>query len=659
MRRSRTGESIAAASLAVPVIVLLALVAALGLCRREPGPPVADHAVFELVLRDAGAHLPLLGPYSRFGWFHPGPLIYYLLLPFYSVLGGAFALNIGAGVLNTLSVAGIVILAFRRLSPPVWWALATGLLVTFRYLTPPVLMDPWNPYLLVLPFTLWVFVAAEAAGGATWAWPALVALGSFLVQSHVGTAFALLPLALVTAGLAMMNRKWDDRRTSRRPSVRNVVLTSLGIALLVWAGPIYEAAAHQGGNLARLWDFATSAAPPEADGTSTRTWAGAAQWAGLPLYLSQSLAEVSPNTQHQPVRMPGRLAVSLAAALLLAGVALAGLRAVRGKAARPLARAVLAAAMLPVGAIYGAKLRGEPLAYLYVWLWGTTPLLAVTIAEGILVRRSEAVPSGRSGSRAPVAIMGLLVAIACALPLLPAAAHPFERGTWASHDPRRAQVAALRDGALRRLSREKCTPLLTMDEPDLWVQDVGLLLALAKAGKPVATEPYPGMPPGQPHRPYGDCDWDLHLRRLPVRGSNDDAEFVANAGELQLVTLPRAPIVWGVGWTPKGDWGRWMSEREALLYLRATGPGQRRLVFEVAPSETMSEPQTLDVISADGDVLAHHVIRGKPWEWQPVSCPLPDVGMGALTLRLRAARTYPEFRSWRRLSLPVRGLELK
>ena len=43
--------------------------------------PVADQSVLDLRIRDAthfGPNFPLSGPYSRFGWDHPGPLIYYL-----------------------------------------------------------------------------------------------------------------------------------------------------------------------------------------------------------------------------------------------------------------------------------------------------------------------------------------------------------------------------------------------------------------------------------------------------------------------------------------------------------------------------------------------------------------------------------------------------
>jgi hypothetical protein len=40
-----------------------------------------DLAVIELSVRNALRGHPLLGPYSRFGWDHPGPALFYLLAP--------------------------------------------------------------------------------------------------------------------------------------------------------------------------------------------------------------------------------------------------------------------------------------------------------------------------------------------------------------------------------------------------------------------------------------------------------------------------------------------------------------------------------------------------------------------------------------------------
>src|SRR4051794_6892165 len=49
--------------------------------------PNVDIAVFELGVRNTLHHGAFVGPYSRFGWNHPGPFIFYLVAPIYWLLG--------------------------------------------------------------------------------------------------------------------------------------------------------------------------------------------------------------------------------------------------------------------------------------------------------------------------------------------------------------------------------------------------------------------------------------------------------------------------------------------------------------------------------------------------------------------------------------------
>jgi hypothetical protein len=46
-----------------------------------------------------------LGPYSRFGWHHPGPLYFYLLAPLYAAGGFRFVgINVSAAIINLTSL---------------------------------------------------------------------------------------------------------------------------------------------------------------------------------------------------------------------------------------------------------------------------------------------------------------------------------------------------------------------------------------------------------------------------------------------------------------------------------------------------------------------------------------------------------------------------
>ena len=69
--------------------------------------PYGDLAVIETTTLAALRGFVTLGPYSQFGWHHPGPLCFYLLAPFYQLAGhrsigmvaGALAINVTALIL--------------------------------------------------------------------------------------------------------------------------------------------------------------------------------------------------------------------------------------------------------------------------------------------------------------------------------------------------------------------------------------------------------------------------------------------------------------------------------------------------------------------------------------------------------------------------------
>ena len=71
--------------------------------------PAGDIALIETYTIDATRGQLLLGPYSRYGWHHPGPLYFYLQAPFY-VMSGYRSAGLSAGALAiNLSALGILV----------------------------------------------------------------------------------------------------------------------------------------------------------------------------------------------------------------------------------------------------------------------------------------------------------------------------------------------------------------------------------------------------------------------------------------------------------------------------------------------------------------------------------------------------------------------
>ena len=209
--------------------------------------PNADHALIELHVRDVGSEEVLLGPYSRFGWSHPGPLLYYVLAVPFRLLGSASgAIAAGAVVVNTVALAGITAVAWRRGGPAVGLLAFTLFGLTVRSLGAEFLRDAWNPHLPVLPFALLVLVAWPLALGKGWALPVTAALASFVAQSHLGFA----PATAVVVAVACVG---FVRSRPARP------LPPVGIAIAIlavlWFPPVLEEVLRRPGNLRVLLDF--------------------------------------------------------------------------------------------------------------------------------------------------------------------------------------------------------------------------------------------------------------------------------------------------------------------------------------------------------------------------------------------------------------------
>jgi hypothetical protein len=215
---------------------------------------IGDLAGTELITRDVGRHLVKLGPYSRDGWHHPGPALYYVLAVPYRLLGStASALDAGALLVNAGSVVGMAVVARRRGGAPLVFVTLLGCALLMRTMGPDDLRLPWNPYITVLPYGLLVFLTWAMTCRERWALPAAVGVASFTAQTHIGYVALALPLVAVAviwlvAATAAGARRDDDPG----PGWRGLLvpgLTALGIGVAMWLPPVVEEVRGNPGNL--------------------------------------------------------------------------------------------------------------------------------------------------------------------------------------------------------------------------------------------------------------------------------------------------------------------------------------------------------------------------------------------------------------------------
>jgi hypothetical protein len=359
---------VAAASAAVlaPLVVLAA--------RASHSSWVAtnDQALIELRTRAVGtSHTPLVGPYSRFGWNHPGPALFFALAAPYRLLSShGRGLLLGAALIAAVAMITIVGTLLRVDQPLVVGLF--GLLVIavlIRALGAHLLWDPWNPYVIVLPFVALVLLSWRAAAGDERALPLAIAFASFIVQTHVSVALESIALLAVAAVWLLANARDAD---ARRRLARSAFV-SLGVVAVMWAPPVYEQIRPHRGNLGKLWRFWTTGHH------------GTVGFAKATRLLAPQLSIPAPwmtgHERHNPFsgglyttgfRFPFAVLVLLAAAVV----------AWRRRDRAAMAACSIAATVAVVAWISFARIVGTPYNYLVRWTWvvGATCWLAAGIA---------------------------------------------------------------------------------------------------------------------------------------------------------------------------------------------------------------------------------------------------------------------------------------
>lgn len=224
--------------------------------------------MLELATRRAWHLDQLVGPYSRYGFHHPGPAMFYLAAPFVRLLEPSGpGMYLASVAINGAAMVAIVAYVWRRLSP-LCALVAAALVDLFAWaVSPEVLRYPWNPYLVVMAILLLVVLAAGAVAEATpgaWLWPAVI--GSYCVQTHVSTLLYVVVVVAATGVYAVARAIrtgrwargeeawWRGGRWWRSPA-RGIGVVCL---VLIWVPPVVELFAHSPNNLSAMWDFFNS-----------------------------------------------------------------------------------------------------------------------------------------------------------------------------------------------------------------------------------------------------------------------------------------------------------------------------------------------------------------------------------------------------------------
>ena len=420
-----------------------------------------DQAVLELATREAAEGERSVGAYSRYGWSHPGPLWFYALAPVHRLLGSTSpGLYVAALVVHAVAAAALVAAVGRLLGAGT--ALAAGIAVatTWAVLGPGVFVAVWNPYALVLPTALLLVLAAGAATGSGTALAAAALTGTFLVQTHVGTAVLVAAVgAAAAAGAVLATAR---RRTAERRRTGRATLVLWGAVVLAWVPPLVQELRPGTGNLTLLWRF-QQGGEHDGQGVSEAAAALAAQLLVLPT-AGRATALPEAAAALDPVEV-----LVLAVALLVPlGLAALALRLRRPVAA---ALALLSLVALVAALLSATQVEGELYPYLVVWM-AVLPLGPLLCAADLLLvalrRAPRPVLLGSGAALAALSLAAVVVVLLGAPPL--------------SADSRYG-VAQAAPAVLQALGPDRSGAVrVRIVSSETWPVASGLVLALTRAG---------------------------------------------------------------------------------------------------------------------------------------------------------------------------------
>lgn len=339
--------------------------------------PIADLAQTELRVRDVGGpDSPLVGLAGRIGpWTdpgsHPGPLSFWAMAPVYRLLGStALAFSTAALTLHLVAYAAILWIAHRRGGVRLMVALAAATVLVARAYGAVVFLEPWNPYLPVLWWLVFVLAVWSVVDDDPPMLVVAVVAGSFCAQTHlpylglVGASSAA--AALVSAYWIRKGREGDGPGARAR-RVRFLVIAGV-VGLVLWAPPLVDQV--QGvGNLGRIRE---SLQEPDQPPVGVRRGViEVVDRFGIDRWVSTQDTGAAPG----PAEWDGFGVLTLAAWAAAAGacwagwVGTVGLRRLHGTLGMGIVLAVLSS----------SRVSGELWYYLYLWCVGLAALCLVAI----------------------------------------------------------------------------------------------------------------------------------------------------------------------------------------------------------------------------------------------------------------------------------------
>jgi len=376
--------------------------------------PADDQAIEVMRISDVGGgRTPLLGAWSRWHWNHPGPLLFWIAAPLYHLIGNVGVL-LTCTLLAAASSAGVVLVALRRGGHTLGALSALLVVVLTGAFGLGTLADPWNPFVALIPFLLFLFLVWAVLCDDLVLLPVAAAVGSFCMQAHVGYiplvvgigAFTLAGVAVRYVRRATSQRSAtvvpiDDRpgddadelevgrsengadaptgtrhrvvAAMRRHRLASSVGATMVLLLLLWAPALADQVAGSG-NLSAILEFSTN--PTEVVGGWRNAIGIMSTQLGIPapwMDAHDSLLIALPRTSSAVIGALGLLVIVTVSALAF----------IRRRSDAGLL-GLVALAAVAMGVVSTARMSGVAYPYLLRWWWCIGAIAFLAVVWGLI-----------------------------------------------------------------------------------------------------------------------------------------------------------------------------------------------------------------------------------------------------------------------------------
>lgn len=494
---------------AIVAVASIAPMLAAGRAIADGWTPIGDNAAIAIHTHDVfSSDTPLVGTRTTLGGpgftervRHPGPLEFWALaLPDRAAGGAPWGIVVGTALIAIAALVAVAWAATRTAGTTVAVSAVALAAVGSWSLGRQWLVDPWNPYVAVLPTVAMLFLAWAVIAGDAWALPALALAASFVAQAHVmGVPLAFVMLAGATAVVV-----------AGRPAGRQLVAAAVVLAVS-WSFPAWDQLVNRPGNVVAL---ARAYRAEEQDGVGwTYAARAVARAIGVIPLFGRPARDVGPLGASLP------LGAWLAAFAVLAALVAATVLSLRWRDRIAVSAGVVALAALAVDAATTAQIpAGFPdVAFyrvLHLWSLG----IIVWFALALMAVRMLTVP---------VPLRRIAAVLAAGVLVVAAPAAAFARSRVADDERLMEAVESLARAAEPEL--ERLGPVRIDASGELYAQVLyGMVYELRRRGVDARVDrddPYIGYdhaaPPGAPTLLVVGND----TGELPAAGARRVAEY--------------------------------------------------------------------------------------------------------------------------------------